>query len=149
MAVFQSTPTITAGAYSADDILGDVSILAGAALESVMVSHVGIFDDAGQKAQIDFFIFDAALVGTYTDNAAFAIDAADKASLRGIVTVFTTDYIDAGSDAFGQTAASPHLLIDRLASEATLSIVAVVRGTPTYAATSDIRFEFGFIRVPQ
>lgn len=145
MAVYQEAPAITAGAYSANDIIGGDMTLSGAGVNTNFLAHIMIYDDAGQKARIDFFIFDAPLTGTYTDNAAFSIATADKPNLRGFASVVASDYIDAGSDAVGQTSSSPNIPINRAPGENNLYIVAVVRGTPTYAAVTDLRFEFGFI----
>lgn len=143
MATYVKTPTITAGAYSAGDILGGDFTLPGALDNRALFAHVSVFDDAGVKARIDFFIFDAALSGTYTDNAAFAIDAADKANLRGVISVLASDYIDAGSDAVA-TIDPKRLLLNRV-SGGNLGIVPVLPSVATYSATDDLRFEFGLL----
>lgn len=143
MATYVETPVITGGAYSAGDILGGDFSITGALNERGLVTHISVFDDAKIKAQIDFFIFDAALTGTYTDNAAFAIDAADKANCRGVISVLASDYADAGADAMA-TSNPVNLYLNRV-SGGTLYIVPVLPSAATYVATSDLRFEFGLL----
>jgi hypothetical protein len=144
MAVFQSTPTITVGAYSANDIIGGVITIRQAGANNNLLVHLGIFDDDGQKVRIDFLFFDDELTGTYTDNAALTLDAADKSKLRGVAPVYATDYFDVGADAMATANVQLSLfLIDRTIEN--LFVIALVRGTPTYTTTSSLRFEFGFL----
>ena len=142
MATHVETPVITGGAYLAGDILGGDFSIPGALNNRGLFTHISIFDDAGIKAQIDFFIFDAPLTGTYTDNAAFAIDAADKVNCRGVISVLASDYADAGSDAMATTSDLPNLMLNRT-SDGGLYVVPVLPSAATYVATTDLRFEFG------
>jgi len=139
MATYTSTPAITAGAYSANDIVGGKITLAGALNQASVLVFVSILDKGGQSAKTDFFFFNADLVGTYTDNAPFSIDATDMSKLIGSITVNTADYIAVGSDSLATTLS---LGIPLQSTDGSLYVLAVTRGTPTYTSTSDLVLRF-------
>ena len=95
------SPTINTVPYSIGDVLG---IANPYTLSVNLAPHNGIIlqslivrDKANQKFGIDFLFFSALPTGTYTNNAAFAIDAADKAKIIGQRRVLSTDYVTLNS----------------------------------------------------
>lgn len=93
-ALLEVVPVVTAGAYHTGDVIGYVgsstvgymtftNILAenyGGILESITLKFKGTV----QTVEFDVAIFTAAPTGTFTNNAAPAIAAADSANLLGI-----------------------------------------------------------------
>lgn len=130
------TPTVTAGAYSANDCVGGVLTFANAARtsgEGGFITDVMIVDDAGQDVALELWLFDQ----TFTspgDNAAWA---ATEAELHNLVAIYSTD------DGQWRAAGTPsvcHLKeVARFQAAATsLFGQLVTRGTPTFAATDDV-----------
>lgn len=145
MPVYTVSPTISTSAYSTGDVVGGILTIKKALSRECLLTHISVFDDDGEGVQLDFFFFNAALTGTYTDNAAFAIDAADKSKWIGCTSVLAADYLAAGSDKV-ITKSPINLDINFGANgDRNLYAVCVIRSTTTYTATTDLRFDFGVI----
>lgn len=136
------TPTITAGAYSANDALGglmEFTLAVNEHAQSGIITNLLIVDKAGQSAAIDLFLFDATFTAT-ADNAAWPTTNPSEAVIGtnciGVITVEATDYVTYN----GGSLASIELTKGIKVTGTTLYAQAVVRGTPTYAATSDLVF---------
>lgn len=136
-------PVADTSAYVSGDVIDGPQTLVGIGASHRLLTDIVIVDQDGEKAAIDFFFFNALPTGTYTDNAAFAVDSADYAKLIGVVSVVAGDYVDAGSDAIAQK--TPINLEINPTADDNLYFIPVVRGTPTYAAATDLRFDFGFL----
>jgi len=130
------TPTVTAGAYSANDAVGGLLTFAGAARVSTgsgVIKDVVIIDDNGQDAIMELWLFSQ----TFTamgDNAAWAPSEAD---LRNLVAVIST------GDGAWRAAGTPsvnNIEVARAYNLAGTSLFGqlVTRGTPTFAATDDV-----------
>ncbi len=132
------TPTVTAGAYTADDAVGGLLTFANAARVSAsggIIKNVLIVDDAGQDAELELWLFNQ----TFTaigDNAAWAPSEAD---LENCIAVIST-----ADSAQGYMAAGTPSVVDIEVSRrfdltgTSLFGQLVTRGTPTYAATDDL-----------
>lgn len=147
------TPTVTASAYTAGNVLGGImtfaSVLLGAptltptkwsaVLESICVK----FKASAVVGEIDVAIFTASPAGgTYTDHGAPTAAAADQAKLVGIyaltvpqstlgtMTCYNLDGIGAAIDG----------------ASTSLFAVMTVKGTPTPASTSDVIVELGVLQ---
>lgn len=130
------TPTVTAGAYSANDTVGGLLTFANAARISGgggVIKSVIFVDDAGQDVALELWLFDQTFTAI-SDNAAWAVA---EASLHNLVAVISSTegtwrasgtpsvcdvecsraYVCAATSLFGQL---------------------VTRGTPTFAATDDV-----------
>jgi hypothetical protein len=147
MAVYQVTPTIDTNAYSTGDVIGGKLVLTGAAARNGIITNVTVWDDDGEKDQLDFFFFSGTLTGTsgYTDNAAFAVNAADKAKLFAVISVATTDYFDAGADAVATKHNVATAIRTNNSGNSDITVIAVIRASTTYTAATDLRFEFGVL----
>jgi hypothetical protein len=138
-------PTLDTNAYATGDVIGGKITLVGAAAQNGFVLSINIFDADGENDQLDFFFFNADLTGTsgYTDNAAFAVNAADMSNLVGAVSVIAADYIAAGSDS---VATKSNINIPfRATQSGNLYVIMVIRATTTYTAASDLRLTFGIM----
>lgn len=146
-----ATPTITAGAYSAGDVVGGVmefARLLGDHRRGVLKT-VTVIDLGDQKAALTLLLFNAEPAGVAADNAAFALSAADAAKLVGKVNVAADDYETVGGEAVavldvadvveGYAGANARDAV----SVGTVWGVLVTTGTPTYASTSDLTVRLG------
>jgi hypothetical protein len=130
-------PTITAGPYSAGDVIGGLMAFPIEAASGVLVRIV--IDDAdNEKAAMTLWFYDSAPT-TILDNAAFSTLAdVDNAKCLGFVDLAATDYKTAGSgNAVLDKAVRKGLV---LVGSGTLYVYAVLVGTPTYGATNDLVF---------
>ena len=143
MPVLSITPAVDTSIYATGDVIDGILTLTGIGARGRFLTHIVIVDQDGEKVQIDFFFFNALPTGTYTDNAAFAVDSADYSKLIDGVAVLTSDYLDAGSDAIAKK--TPINLEINPTADDNLYVIPVVRGAPTYAAATDLRFDFGFL----
>lgn len=131
------TPTVTAGAYTANDVIGGLLTLP---MERVsgLIEDVVVIDDANQSAAIDLYFFDEAPTAI-ADNAAFAPTIADLQKLIGVVSVAGGDYTTVNSNAYATKA----LDVGFESKQAfNIYVYAVVTGTPTFAATTDLTLRF-------
>lgn len=142
------TPTITAGAYSANDALGGLMEFSDAVNEhsrSGIITNLLIVDKAGQSAAIDVFLFDATFTAT-ADNAAWPTTNPSETVIGtnciGVISVTSGDYKTYN----GGSLASVTLTKPIKVSGTTLYAQAVVRDTPTYAATSDLTFRLSIAK---
>lgn len=130
-----STPTITAGAYSAGDVVGGrLSFNLQAASGVWLLKSVRIADDDNEKAACKLYLFNSAPT-SIADNAAFAPAIADLQALVAIVTIASADFSTINGNAVA--------LKESLASVFTvpggvLYGYLVCDATPTYAATTDL-----------
>lgn len=138
-------PTVTAGAYSANDCVGGVLTFAGCARENGsggVLKNVVIVDDARQQGQIELWLFDR----TFTspgDNAAWVLGELDAENLVAVVTTNDGIWFDgggAGSDACDIEASKRYVC-----NATSLFGQLVCRGTPTYAATDDVTVKLGLL----
>jgi len=141
-------PTVTAGAYSANDCLGGKQTLTNAAKASGgggRLKSISMFDEGanGLVDTIDVFIFNADPSGsTFTDNGALAIVDADGPKI--IACVQLDAIFDTGD---GKFLTKTGLDIPYVCSgSANLYAVAVHRGTWAPDATDGISFTYHVVR---
>jgi hypothetical protein len=130
------TPTITAGAYSANDNVGGLLKFKSADLTkelSAVIKGICIGDAAAQEASTDLVFFSSnPSASTFTNNGAQAIADAD---LPKIIHVENVTAYDSFSDNSVATVASIDTFIPHTDA---IYVALVTRGTPTYVATSDL-----------
>lgn len=140
----QQTPTVTAGAYAANDAVGGLLTFANAALAAGgggVVKSCLILDDAGQDAVIELWLFDVTFTAM-VDNAPWAPSEAD---LRNLVCVISSN--DGTWYAAGTPSACDIECSKRYDAAATsLFGQLVTRGTPTFAATDDVTVQIGVLQ---
>lgn len=140
--IITATPTIDTNIYASGDVLGTTISVTSAELRDSSVSilqGISVTDISNQNAAIDFMFFNAALTGgTYTNNAALVLSEADKRAFLKLVSV--TSYNTVSSSGFAQ-AEGINLPVE---VSAQLSILAIVKATPTYLAANNLVFKFHF-----
>lgn len=146
-------PSVTAlSAYTTADQLGPGSTRLGGVLQGPahisLLQSIVIVDAANQKAAIDFLFWKSAPTVTSADADAFALSAAEaNAKFLGAVSVVANDYFSTAAQGLA-TKTNIRLPVQSLADTNNLGtdlfMTMVVRGTPTYAAISDLVIDFVF-----
>jgi len=140
-------PTITAGAYVADDNVGGLLTFANAARENGgggVIKGVQIVDDAGQDAELELWLFDQ----TFTAGADNAQWSPSEADLENIICVISTRdgrYYGAGAN---QSVADIEVArrYDLIAAGTSLFGRLVTRGAPTYTQTDDLTVKIALLQ---
>ena len=135
----------TSPAYTAGDAIGTKGTLTNACLSRSNrgeVRGVTINDLASQSADIDLVLFNAdPTATTFTDNAALDIADADLSKITAVIPVTTHKTFADNSISQAKNIAYPF----QCNSSGTLYYALVARGTPTYAATTDVSGILEFI----
>lgn len=130
------TPTITAGAYAANDAVGGLLTFAnagrGVGLGGVIKNCI-ILDDAGQDAEMELWLFDRTFTAM-ADNAPWDPSQADLRNLIAIISTVDGAWFAAGTESAARIEVSQRY--DVLGTS--LFGQLVNRGTPTFAATDDV-----------
>lgn len=138
-----AAPTVTAGAYSAGDVLGVLMTITNAARDTGLggrIRSVGMFDEGanGEVDDIDIFFFgDNPSGSTFTNNGALAIVDADGPKIVGAVQL--GEIFDTGD---GKWLQAVGLDIPYVCVGTSLYAVAVHRDTWAPDATDGITFIF-------
>lgn len=138
------TPTITAGAYVANDALGDGLVFTGAARNAGgggVIKDLLILDNAGQDAEMELWLFGAPFTAM-ADNAPWAPSVADLRNLVAIISTADGAWFAAGTPSAARIEVSQRY--DCVATS--LYGQLVTRGAPTYAATTDISVLLGILQ---
>lgn len=148
--IYQVSPTVTAGGYTAHDTLGGEMQITEAARErngSGIITGISMAaedNDADGWAgdNVEVLIFRSNPSGTYTDNAALAVSDGDAGLLIGSVILDTA--VDCGDVSFlyARNVNIPYVSDNNNS----LYAVAVNRGGVTPEATDAITFTFHMIR---
>ena len=139
------TPTVTAGAYVANDAVGGLLTFANAARETGGgggIKTVGIIDDAGQDAELELWLFNQTFTAM-ADNAAWAPSEADLENLVGVIS--TEDSSQGWLDAGTPSAITIDVATRYDLTGTSLFGQLVTRGTPTFAATDDVTVKVGVL----
>lgn len=138
---YQVTPTVTAGAYAANDIVGGRLQFRGVGSGRLLAAMVT--DAAAQN--VNYFLILLASVPTdIADNATFDIADADLKNILTILSMPTTDRTAFASNSVtltsALTAGNGGKGIPLVSEEGDGDIWGFLytTGTPTYAATSDV-----------
>ena len=142
------TPTITAGAYTAGDVVGAIQTIANAtrvSAEPTVLQSIVITDLAALTQAFTIWFFNAnPSNGTYTDNIALDIHDTDLAMCVGFVKVTSADYASAADNS---VATVRNIGLPLMPAATSLFAIAQCTGTgPTYASTSDLTFKYSFLR---
>lgn len=131
-------PVIQAAAYAAGDLLGGKITLAnligngGGAIEIV---GVVVTDNAKQAAALDILFFDTdPAATTFTENGAVDIDDADLLNAVGFIQVTSYSQLNDNAIGRGEVTRPIHAIL----AGTSLYAAIVNRGTPTYAAVTDL-----------
>ena len=139
-------PTITAGAYSAGDVVGGLLTFdVSGAPEGSLLTRALLVDDDNEKPELTLYLFNASPT-SFADNAAFAPVVADLKKLITKITFATTDYVTVNSNAYALKEDLNDLIP---ANTGSIYGYLVCTSTPTYAATSDVWLALDFLTEPR
>ena len=144
-------PTITGGAYSAGDALGNEMVIdfgLGGKVDNhsaFIIQSISVVDQAKQSAATDLFFFNASVTASADNAAADFTDAQLKSNFLGHVVIAAADY-GALNDNSVATVRNIGLQLKPEVGGTDFKIYcyAVTRGTPTYVTTTDLQFNFHF-----
>lgn len=144
--VISVTPTIDTNIYAAGDAVGGKQTLTGACRISggiATLESLVVVDKGNQKANLTILFFDSdPSAATITNNAAF-VYSTDISKLIGRINIATADYETIDSEAIG-VVRNIGLKLKASGSAILYAAVVLTSGTPTYTATSDLIFKYGF-----
>lgn len=135
------TPTVTVGAYVANDAVGGLLTFANAARVlggGGEVRSMIILDDAGQDAAMELWLFNATFTAM-ADNAPWAPSEVDLRKLLAIIDTGSGAWFDAGTPSAARVEAAQRYDLVGTSLFGQL----VTRGTPTFAATDDVTVIIG------
>ena len=139
------TPTVTASAYTAGNVIGGVmnfaGILPSIGINGVLQSITVKFKATAATGNIVVYVFKTTVSGTYTDHAAPTWNSADMTNLLGAYVVSTVNS-DLGTMAIYNLDGIGKAFVGASTS---LYAVAIVKGTPTPASTSDFTLELSVL----
>lgn len=143
-----STPTISTSAYASGDAIGGLQSIGAVDgrtdSKSGIIQSITIADKAKQSAVIDIVFFNAnPSATTVTDNGALTVADADLLKVVGYAQV--TSYASFADNSVG-CASNVALPYNVNNNQGKLYFIAVSRGTPTYAATTDIQISIGLLQ---
>lgn len=146
--IVQTNPTVTAGAYSANNVVGGIQTLATAlrnATNGGILESISVLDKAAQGAQLSFFFFSALPTGgTYADHGALVLAAADLPNFLGKVDIAAASYDPAGAAVKVSTASNIGMVLSGDAS-GNVYVIATTTGTPTYTLLC-LNLSYGIIQ---
>jgi hypothetical protein len=137
-------PTITAGAYGANDIIGgNLSIATAGRVsgKSGILQTITVIDKGKKNAQLDFLFF-TLLAGTYHDNDPEAITTADALNCIGGKTVYATDYLLLAN----YSLATVSFGLPYTPTMTALAFLVRASSAVTYLTANDLQFVFGLLR---
>lgn len=137
-----TTPTITAGAYSAGDNIAGTLSWANAARTSggaLTIQTIMVSDLNKQNVDLDLIFFPASVTAV-ADNAAQDLSDSDLATALGHVHIYSTDYLSLNDSSM---ATVRNVGIAGTLAATTLYALFSTAGTPTYASTADLTIKLG------
>ena len=130
------TPAIAAAVFSAKDVVGGKLTIAGAvrvAGGKGKITGLKLVDASKENAGLLVFIFGADLAGTYADNSAEAVTAADWLKWIGTVKIIATDYEEMANASLVDLGFEMDV---KAAVGTTVYALVITTGTPTYGANA-------------
>jgi nucleotide-binding universal stress UspA family protein len=146
-------PTITAGGYTAGDLLGGEQTLTNAArwsggsgiLTGISMSAEDDSGDGWGANDVEVIIFKSNPAGTYADNAALSgtnFSDADATLILGSVLLDTVSLLGNVSVSYARNVNIPYVCV----GSTNLYAVAINRGAVTPEATDALQFTYHLIR---
>jgi hypothetical protein len=140
------TPTLDLAAYATGDLLFQANKLEKSVLNGkgfAYVREIVVLDSANQKAALDLIFFNEDPGSLGTLNSAIDLSAAQLAKMIGLVSIASADYVTlkANTNAIA-TKIVADLLLPAVATSKDLWVAGISRGSPDYAAATDLTFKF-------
>lgn len=148
------SPTISTSIYAAGDVVGGLQRLRRALgpYRSGVLRSIIVRDDDNEKPVLTFLFFQSEPASVAADNGALTLTTADLALLVGKANVAGADYETVGGQAVAHVDVSKVLegydggtaQLKDFESGDLWVVPVITSGTPTFTATTDLSFSFGF-----
>lgn len=140
------TPTVTASAYTAGNVLGGImtfaNLMPATTFNGILESITAKFKGAAVTGSLEVAIFKSSPSnGTYTDKTAPTWNALDMANLLGIYTLATPNSKFGTMTVYNLDAIGKAIV----GASQSIFVVVIVDGTPTPASTSDFTLELAVL----
>lgn len=136
--IIDTTLTITAGAYSAGDVVGGLlSLAVQSAGGGGTIRRVVLVDDDNEKAALTLYFFTDAPT-EIADNAPFAPVIADLKKLISTLDIAATDYVTLNGNAVAIKSSFDPIDYVTPTGKLYIYIVTPTGSTPTYGAVGDL-----------
>ena len=138
------TPTITDGAYAANDAVGGLLTFADAATViggGGVIKDLKIIDDAGQDAELELWLFNATFTAM-ADNDPWDPSQADLRKLVAIISTASGSWFAAGTESAAEIEVSKRYDLVGTSLFGQL----VNRGTPTFVTVDDVTVILGLLK---
>ena len=136
------TPTITAGAYSANDAVGgqmEFVDICTASSNIAKLKNVVITDKGAQDAKLYLVLFSEDFTAT-ADNAEFDPSDSDLLNVVAVIEIAATDYFDFKDNSVAIKTISGSPAVELVEGGTSLyGQLMVETSTPTYTSTSDLQ----------
>jgi hypothetical protein len=136
--LFSPTVTVDTSIYASGDLIGAKLTLSNFFQFNNVATLQGVVlvDQAKQSAALDIIFFGANPSGTtFTDNAALDVADADMSKILGAVNVLSANYYALNDNSI---AVVKDINLKLKGTASTVYACLVSRGTPTYAASTDL-----------
>lgn len=140
VAIYRVSPTVTAGAYTANDVVGGTLTFNG--VSKGILRAVTVVDQAKQAGALQLVLFDT-VPTTIADNATYDIADADMLNIIGAIHLTDTAGADKFDFADNKIYMRQGLNIPIRSDEDAQAIYGflIALGTPTFAATTDVQVQ--------
>lgn len=149
----QDSPTITAGVYASGQLIGGKLTFLGVfdgQVNTAEVRQVIVYDKAKQGVSLDLILFSSdPSATTFTDNATFAVGAADLTKISTVIPISTHSAFSTNGVSYAVNISQPIFsTVDATTQSGRRTIYGalVSRGAPTYASTSDLTVRINIIQ---
>lgn len=143
LSVFDLTFSVPAEAVDDNDVLADTQEIPGVfrwpGASAKLVSLV-LLDEGDQGTETDIVFLDSN-VSLGTEDSAVSITDANARQIIGALNIPTTAYFDLVNS---QVAVLKDINLVMRGASTSLFVGLITRGTPTYAATTDLKIKLGF-----
>ena len=136
------TPTITVGAYAANDAVGGLLTFTNAAIlagDGGVIKKMLIIDNHGQDAELELWLFKETFTAI-DDNAAWAPSVADLKKLVAIISTASGTWFAAGTPSVARIPVSQYF---ELTGTSLFGQLVNRSAAPTYNAVDDITVILG------
>lgn len=144
--IVEVTLSVSTSAYTANDLMADAQEIANAVRNpggTAILQSVHVLDKDDEGAAFDIYLTDVS-TSWGTENAEVAVSDAVAGSILGSVSVAASDYTDLVNSKEA-TIKNIGLPVKAAEESTSLYVACVARGTPTYAAATDVVLKFGFL----
>jgi hypothetical protein len=143
-------PTVTIGAYSANDVVGDLQGLSlGSVKGTGVIKSLKIIDIDNQKAAFTILIFKSEPASWPADNGAISLSAANAKLVIAKINVTAADYETIATRAIADIDLSKVIKAvgDKQGGVTDRKIwpAVITTGTPTYTTLTSLKFIFGLL----